>query len=217
MRILKVALIPMHCWCKNLRDYLPARQWNKIQYKKKTAAKNTCEICGAKSDSLEIQESWIFDEDNHIQMLSGIKSVCPNCRLVAHFKYAKAQGREEEALRWYMKVNKTTEEISKNEINDAFRLNKRLEFIDDWKLDINKPYLLAILGEIPVRRGSKSDSLIVDQERRFYLDVPYEDKEQAKAFGAKWDKTASAWYYTEEDDRDTYGLWINDSQKQIVL
>lgn len=217
MRKLSVGLIPLHCWCRNLRDYLPARQWNKIQYKKNISSGQTCEICGERSDELELQTIWSFDAENHIQKLSSIKSACPMCRLVIHFRYAQTQGRADEALTWYMRVNQLSEDQSKAEINESFRFNKYLEFIDDWKLDVNKPYLLSLLGELPVRKGSINDTLTVNHEQRFYLDVPYEDKEQAKAFGAKWDKNASAWYYLEDEDRDTYALWVNGSHKQIVL
>ncbi len=35
---------------------------------------------------------------------------------------------------------------------------------------------------------------MIQQPARTYLDVPYADKDAAKAAGARWDPTAKRWY-----------------------
>ena len=38
-----------------------------------------------------------------------------------------------------------------------------------------------------------------EDEKRYYLAVPYAEKDEAKALGAKWDKDAKCWYALEEN------------------
>lgn len=39
----------------------------------------------------------------------------------------------------------------------------------------------------------------VDPSERVYLSVPFDDKEKAKPFGARWDKGARSWWVSQED------------------
>ncbi|WP_017162734.1 zincin-like metallopeptidase domain-containing protein, partial [Xanthomonas phaseoli] len=45
------------------------------------------------------------------------------------------------------------------------------------------------------------------QSPRTYLAVPYADKDQAKAAGAKWDRTQKAWYAPEGADMAAFAHW----------
>lgn len=42
---------------------------------------------------------------------------------------------------------------------------------------------------------------------RFYLSVPFEEKEEAKSLGAKWDRRATAWYVPATSDPSTFSKW----------
>lgn len=52
---------------------------------------------------------------------------------------------------------------------------------------------------------------MVERPNRVYLDVPYEDKDQAKVAGARWDPTAKRWYdpqpATPGQPRSELTLW----------
>jgi phage/plasmid primase-like uncharacterized protein len=43
---------------------------------------------------------------------------------------------------------------------------------------------------------------------RTYLAVPYDEKDDAKALGAKWDRQAKAWYVPAGVDADAFSAWL---------
>ena len=47
---------------------------------------------------------------------------------------------------------------------------------------------------------------------KVYLAVPYAEKEQAKAVGARWDRAAKSWYVREGADMDAVKSWIATEQ-----
>jgi putative DNA primase/helicase len=50
-------------------------------------------------------------------------------------------------------------------------------------------------------------SMDTDGEKRRYLAVPYKEKDQAKALGAKWDSTAKLWYDPGPDHNAQLDRW----------
>ena len=52
-----------------------------------------------------------------------------------------------------------------------------------------------------------------ETKTRHFLAVPYEEKEAAKAAGAKWDKRAKSWYAPEGADIDKLARWDNPTDK----
>ena len=63
-------------------------------------------------------------------------------------------------------------------------------------------------------------------EEKIYLNVPFEEKDQVKALGAKWDWDEKKWYFTDENKRDLFLPWLpkpslnlddlSDEQKRFV-
>ena len=47
-----------------------------------------------------------------------------------------------------------------------------------------------------------------------YLDVPYKEKDQAKALGARWDLTAKKWYVPEDQDLAVFNAWLPSDLKK---
>jgi putative DNA primase/helicase len=45
-------------------------------------------------------------------------------------------------------------------------------------------------------------------EEKFYLDVPFPDKEQVKALGARWDRHARSWYVPDDLDVEPFIHWL---------
>jgi putative DNA primase/helicase len=43
---------------------------------------------------------------------------------------------------------------------------------------------------------------------KHYIDVPYQDKEEAKRLGAKWDRKGASWYFTDQADKSLFGRWL---------
>lgn len=48
---------------------------------------------------------------------------------------------------------------------------------------------------------------------RFYLNCPYEEKDEAKALGAMWDKFHKRWYYEAEEKNLAFAKWEETSYK----
>ena len=45
-------------------------------------------------------------------------------------------------------------------------------------------------------------------EEKLYLDVPFPDKEQVKALGARWDRDARSWYVPNHFDVELFAHWL---------
>lgn len=45
-------------------------------------------------------------------------------------------------------------------------------------------------------------------EEKFYINVPYAEKDKAKELGAKWDPTKKSWYITKELNQIDFEKWI---------
>lgn len=45
---------------------------------------------------------------------------------------------------------------------------------------------------------------------KFYLDVPFEEKDEAKGLGAKWDFDEKRWYFTNPKDEELFSRWLDD-------
>ena len=45
------------------------------------------------------------------------------------------------------------------------------------------------------------------KSKKFYLDCPYSEKDQAKDMGARWDVSARKWYVPDGIDREQFRKW----------
>ncbi len=50
-----------------------------------------------------------------------------------------------------------------------------------------------------------------------YLYVPFEEKEQAKALGAKWDKVNKSWYAPQGSDLDKFSRWTEEPKQEARI
>ncbi|WP_417844393.1 zincin-like metallopeptidase domain-containing protein [Thalassospira sp.] len=50
--------------------------------------------------------------------------------------------------------------------------------------------------------------------KRHYLNVPYSEKNDAKALGAKWDRRAKSWYVRDDADLKPFARWNETTTKQ---
>lgn len=80
------------------------------------------------------------------------------------------------------------------------------EGIDQHLFDRWKPVMpgeVRNLSEASVQGPSQKS----DPDHRTYLAIPYVERQQAKARGAKWDKAAKSWY-TTESDLSSFTRWL---------
>ena len=54
---------------------------------------------------------------------------------------------------------------------------------------------------------------------RFYLNCPYDNKEDCKALGGRWDNDARKWYVPDDADRNLFKEWwpLNSSKHLFAL
>lgn len=134
---LTIELIPSSSFFNNLRSLLEKEEWDKIRkacYKK---ANYKCEICGGKGPAhpVECHETWDYDEEKGIQKLLNVIALCPSCHQVKHIGLASINGKLDEAIAHFCKVNECTKEEAQKYISDIFDLwKKRSE--KDWDLDV---------------------------------------------------------------------------------
>lgn len=96
--------------------------------------------------------------------------------------------------------------------NEIFRAARDAEKITDYVIDIErqrerelgqaKGKDLAAGGQEPAREAGEL------AKERTPLAVPFKDKDQVKALGAKWDKDAKGWYAPEGTDLKPLARWI---------
>ena len=63
-------------------------------------------------------------------------------------------------------------------------------------------------GESIQKNQNKNTAKESDNPSRQYLAVPYSEKDQAKAAGARWDKAAKAWYVGDKADIRALQRWL---------
>jgi hypothetical protein len=148
-----VELIPSTCHFSNVRTTVKPTEWDKIRFMCYEAANNKCEICGDNGlnqgykHRVECHEVWEYDDENHIQKLKKLISLCVRCHQVKHIGRSIAIGIEQKCYKQLAKVNKWTNEEIQQHIKDSFDLHKqRSKF--QWQLDLSlltkKPYEIKL-------------------------------------------------------------------------
>ena len=54
-------------------------------------------------------------------------------------------------------------------------------------------------------------------DNRFYLNCPYDDKEECKALGGRWDNDARKWYVPGDMDKDMFKVWWPSGSKKPLF
>lgn len=135
---LTIELVPQTSWMNNVRAVLTGKQWNVLRGIVADRAWNVCEICEGVGPAhpVECHEIWDYNEKTKTRKLTGMIALCPDCHLVKHFGFARIQGKEEQALKHLMKVNKMTKKEAKAYISECFETWISRSQID-WELDLS--------------------------------------------------------------------------------
>ena len=121
---LTVELVPKTSWFDNLRSVLPRSVWDKRRKRTYAEYGYRCGICGAEG-RLNCHEIWEYDDENHIQRLSGFVSLCDLCHHVKHIGLAGILASEgkldyESVVNHYMKVNGCDRKTFERHVDQAF-------------------------------------------------------------------------------------------------
>lgn len=134
---LTIELVPQSSWMNNVRAVLTAKQWDSLRRIVADKAWNVCEICGGVGPKhpVECHEIWEYNEKTGIQKLAGMIALCPNCHMVKHFGFARISGKEERALKHFMKINDLKKKEAEKAVTAAFELWSKRSGLE-WKLDL---------------------------------------------------------------------------------
>ena len=135
---LTIELVPQSSWMNNVRAVLSKKQWDYLRSQVSSKAYDVCEICGGVGPKhpVECHEIWKYNEKTGIQKLEGMIALCPDCHSVKHFGFARISGKEEQALKHFMKVNGLKKKEAEKVILAAFELWTKRSTLE-WKLDLS--------------------------------------------------------------------------------
>lgn len=134
---LQFELVPEGCWGSNLRTFFTKKQWDFIKDDAKKRANGICQICGKKTDRLDAHEKWIYDEENGIQILDDVISICKDCHNTIHIGRTQLKGNVVKAENHYMKVNDCSYAQMIADLGKANQDHIRRNKISEWKLDLS--------------------------------------------------------------------------------
>lgn len=150
---LTVELIPSTCFNSNVRTTVKPKEWDKIRRISYEKANDKCEICNdigknqGYKHNVECHEIWEYDDQNHVQKLIGLISLCPICHQVKHIGRAIAIGKQIICFQQLSKINKWTQEQVTEHVKSSFELQKARSK-HEWLLDLSilnkEPYNLSI-------------------------------------------------------------------------
>lgn len=171
---LTVELVPSTCHYSNVRTTVTPQQWDKIRFISYEKANNKCEICDGTGKAqgykhnVECHEIWLYDDENKIQKLIGLISLCPTCHQVKHIGRAIMIGKENECYNQLAVVNGWSAEQVMQHITEAFEVHRERSQ-HEWTLDI------SILNEEPYSLGLKLGG------KRKFKKVKYKKNKKKKA------------------------------------
>lgn len=163
---LEVELIPSTCHFSNVRTTVKPKEWDKIRFISYEAAGNKCEICKSVGTdqgykhAVECHEIWEYDDENHIQTLVGLISLCPTCHQVKHIGRAIKIGKFYQCVKQLAQVNKWTREQIDKHIADSFEVYKERSK-HEWELD------LSLLKEEPYNIELKENQKRIFEVRKY--------------------------------------------------
>ncbi len=131
---LTINMLPKGAWNNDFSKTLSKKDWDKLRNFALNRANGQCEICGYKTDDLDVHEEWDFDVKKKTQTLKYIKAICSRCHGVKHFKNSVRLGFGEEAEKHFMKVNKATEMQFASHLNKALLEYEERNKIFRWKI-----------------------------------------------------------------------------------
>lgn len=150
---LEIELIPNTCHYSNVRTMVTAAAWDKIRKLSYASANNKCEICGSDGlkqgykHRLECHEVWDYNNENKIQKLINLVSLCVVCHQVKHIGRAIAIGKETVCFNQLAKINNWNLTQITEHLKASFELHSERSK-HEWTLDLSllneEPYNLKI-------------------------------------------------------------------------
>lgn len=135
-RFLDIELVPRSTWYKNVRSAVSKQAWKDFRM---LYLKSQCQYCGYKG-ILHLHEIWRYDDDKHIQTLTGFVTLCNMCHHVKHLGLAGMLGQRgdidyREVVKHYCRMNECTEAEFVQDRDEAFALWEKRSSCE-WTFDL---------------------------------------------------------------------------------
>ena len=142
---LEIELVPSTVWYSSLYRLLPKNKWSRLKEKVYAKEGYKCYVCGSGHKPFSLHEFWEYDDDKHIQRLSGVHHLCNLCHKIKHIGFwchtadgimkLKQEGLERNNLVvHFCRVNHSTKEEFLEHEDKAFDVwRARSDF--EWKQD----------------------------------------------------------------------------------
>ena len=96
--------------------------------------------------------------------------------------------------------------------SDAEKIQKYILSLEQQQeQDITRQEAKQETQEAKMNKADKPD------KPRNYINVPYKEKDEAKALGARWDKQHQSWYIPRKLDRAAFAKWSQNDTPQTAL
>lgn len=144
---LVIELVPSTVWYSSLYRLLPKNEWGRLKDRVFAEEGRECYICGSKQRPFSLHEFWEYDDDKHIQKLSGVHHLCNLCHKIKHIglwchtpdgiKKLKEEGLgRDDLIEHFCVVNKCSKEEFLEHEDKAFDL-WRERSKHQWKQDLD--------------------------------------------------------------------------------
>ena len=139
---LEIELVPGPQWDLSLRKLLPRKIWNEIRNEIIEKQGRKCQICGSTEGRMSLHEIWEYDDEKHVQTLTGFQLLCNLCHFVKHIGFAGILAREgkldyDEVVKHFCRVNNCSVEEFMSHKDEAFEIwAKRNRY--KWKQDFGE-------------------------------------------------------------------------------
>lgn len=90
-----------------------------------------------------------------------------------------------------------------------------LSLFDKWEKVNEKD--LALRKEQMLQANNTNNKAVNQQENKYILAVPYDEKDHAKSLGAEWDKEGKFWYCKEEEKDKFYKWDIKNIENKVKI
>ncbi len=140
---LSIELVPQNSWGNNLRSEanLSKAQWDTLRKGSYKIAGYKCEVCNGRGPKwpVECHEIWHYNDQERIQTLKGLISLCPTCHKAKHLGRTLSVEPPEiqsEVIHQIARVNNLTPKETEDYIVQVFeQWHERSKH--QWELDLS--------------------------------------------------------------------------------
>ncbi len=94
----------------------------------------------------------------------------------------------------------------KDDHNEFFRAGRDADMAAVWILHPEKRQEIEQRAHAKIE-ASQQKAVDMKLDQRHYINVPFEEKDEAKAQGARWDRNAKAWFVGKDSDLSKIAKW----------